>query len=154
LGADVIVLAVPWEAAEAACRSLGPVAGKIVIDCTNPVKPGPGGLGHAFGFASSAAEHIRDWCKGAFVFKALHQTGFETMADPTRHAIKPVMFVAGDDPKSKSIVTGLVDSLGFEAADAGALQNARLLEALALIWIDQVFKHGQPRSLAFALSRT
>jgi predicted dinucleotide-binding enzyme len=112
------------------------------------------GSSHALGLASSAAEHIRDWCKGAFVFKTLNQTGFETMADPTKHPLKLVMFVAGDDPKSKAVVMGLVTSLGFEAADAGPLQNARLLEALALIWIDQIFKRGQPRSLAFALSRT
>ncbi len=63
------------------------------------------------------------------------------------------MFVAGDDPNSKKIVMGLVDVLGFEAADAGPLANARLLEALAILWIDQVAKHGQPQSLAFALSR-
>jgi predicted dinucleotide-binding enzyme len=151
--ANVIVLATPWEAAEAACRSLGSVAGKIIIDCTNPVKMGAHGPTHALGLAASAAEHVRDWCKGAFVFKTLHQTGFETMADPARHPLKPVMFVAGDDPKSKATVMGLVEDLGFEAADAGPLQNARLLEALALIWIDQVFKRGQPRSLAFALSR-
>jgi 8-hydroxy-5-deazaflavin:NADPH oxidoreductase len=140
--ADVIVLAIPWEAAQAACGSLGTVAGKIVIDCTNPVEMGPDGLTHALGFASSAAEHIRDWCRGAYVFKTLNQTGFETMADPTRHLVKPVMFVAGDDAN------------GFEAADAGPLTNARWLEAYALIWIDQVFKRGQSRSLAFALSRS
>jgi predicted dinucleotide-binding enzyme len=63
------------------------------------------------------------------------------------------MFVAGDDPDGKKIVIGLVEALGFEAADAGPLSNARLLEAYAVLWIDQVFKRGQPRSLAFALSR-
>lgn len=152
--ADVIVLAIPWESAQAACGSLGTVTGKIVIDCTNPVAMGPDGLTHALGFASSAAEHIQDWCKGAYVFKTLNQTGFETMADPTRQAVKPVMFVAGDDAKSKEVVLGLVDALGFEAADAGPLTNARWLEAYALIWIDQVFKRGQSRSLAFALSRS
>jgi 8-hydroxy-5-deazaflavin:NADPH oxidoreductase len=152
--ADVIVLAIPWEAAQAACGLLGTVAGKIVIDCTNPVAMGPDGLTHALGLASSAAEHIRDWCKGAYVFKTLNQTGFETMADPTRQAVKPVMFVAGDDAKNKEVVLGLVDALGFEAADAGPLTNARWLEAYALIWIDQVFKRGQSRSLAFALSRS
>jgi predicted dinucleotide-binding enzyme len=151
--ADVIVLATPWDAAETACRAIGPIDGKIVIDCTNPVSMGPDGMGHALGFATSAAERIRDWCRGAYVFKTLNQTGFETMADPTRHAVKPVMFVAGDDPKHKETVMGLVEGLGFEAADAGPLANARLLEAYALIWIDQVFKRGQPRSLAFAMSR-
>jgi 8-hydroxy-5-deazaflavin:NADPH oxidoreductase len=153
-GAEIIVMAVPWPAAETACRSLGAVAGKIIIDCTNPVAQAADGLGHALGLASSAAEHVRDWCPAARVFKTLHQTGFETMADPTRHAVKPVMFVAGDDADGKKTVLGLVEALGFEAADAGPLINARLLEAYALLWIDQVFKRGQPRSLAFALSRT
>jgi hypothetical protein len=151
--ADVIVLAVPWQAAETACRSLGPVANKIIIDCTNPVAQGPDGPSHSLGLASSAAEHISDWCAGGRVFKTLHQTGFETMADPHLHAIKPVMFVAGDDAEGKKTVLGLVEALGFEAADAGPLTNARLLEALAILWIDQVFKRGQPRTLAFALSR-
>jgi predicted dinucleotide-binding enzyme len=151
--ADLIVLATPWQAAEAACRSIGNVAGKIVIDCTNPVAMGPAGMGHALGFATSAAERIQEWCRGAHVFKTLHQTGYETMADPSKHAIKPVMFVAGDDANAKATVMGLVDVLGFEAADAGPLSNARLLEAYAMLWIDQVFKRGQPRSLAFALSR-
>ncbi len=82
-GADVIVPATPWDAAEAACRSIGAVAGKIVIDCTNPVSMGPAGLGHAFNFASSAAEHVQGWCRGAHVFKTLHQAGFETMGNPT-----------------------------------------------------------------------
>jgi predicted dinucleotide-binding enzyme len=151
--AEVIVLATPWQATEVACRSLGAVAGKIVIDCTNPVAQGPDGPKHALDLATSAAEHVRDWCGGARVFKTLHQTGFETMADPAQHAVKPVMFVAGDDPDGKKIVIGLVEALGFEAADAGPLSNARLLEAYAVLWIDQVFKRGQPRSLAFALSR-
>jgi predicted dinucleotide-binding enzyme len=151
--ADLIVLATPWQATEAACRSMGPVAGKIVIDCTNPVSMGPAGMSHALGFATSAAERIREWCRGAHVFKTLHQTGYETMADPAKHVVKPVMFVAGDDPQGKATVMGLVDILGFEATDAGPLSNARLLEAYAMLWIDQVFKRGQPRSLAFALSR-
>ena len=151
--AEVIVLAVPWQAAETACHSLGDVKGKIIIDCTNPVSQGPDGPTHALGLASSAAEHIRDWCRGSHVFKTLHQTGYETMADPSRHAVRPVMFVAGDDAQAKKTVLGLVEALGFEAADAGPLSRARLLEALAILWIEQVFGHGQPRSLAFAFSR-
>jgi 8-hydroxy-5-deazaflavin:NADPH oxidoreductase len=114
---------------------------------------GAGRVGQALGLASSAAEHIRDWCQGANVVKTLHQTGYETMADPTHRAIEPAMFVAGDDTQAKKTVLGLVDALGFEATDAGPLSRARLLEALAILWIDQVFAHGQPRSLAFALSR-
>ena len=95
-------------------RSLGAV--EIIIDCTNPVSQGPDGPAHALGLASSAAGRISGWCRGAHVFKTLHQTGFETMADPSRHAVKPVMFVAGDDAAAKKTVLGLVDALGFEAA--------------------------------------
>jgi predicted dinucleotide-binding enzyme len=44
-------------------------------------------------------------------------------------------------------------ALGFEAAAAGPLTNARLLEVHAVLWVDQTFKREQPRSPAFALSR-
>src|SRR5262245_66095699 len=43
-GAEVVVIATPWSATEAAMKSLGSLAGKIVIDCTNPLGMGADGL--------------------------------------------------------------------------------------------------------------
>jgi predicted dinucleotide-binding enzyme len=61
------------------------------------------------------------------------------------------MLVAGDDAGSKLRVMELVGKLGFEAADAGRLKNARMLEPFAMLWIDQAMKRGRGRDFAFAL---
>lgn len=150
---DVIVLATPWQATREACAALGSVSGRIVIDCTNPLAMGPGGLELACGFTTSGAEQVQSWCEGASVFKTLNQTGFEIMADPGRLSRQPVMFVAGDDAAAKPTVTRLVADLGFEAVDAGPLRNARLIEPYAMLWIDLAFQRGVGRDFAMAISR-
>ena len=149
--AEVVVIAMPWSATEAAIRSLGSLAGKIVIDCTNPLGMGPDGLQLVLGFNTSAGEQVASWAPGAIVFKTLNTTGAGNMAKATEYPVKPVMLVAGDDAGSKLRVMELVGKLGFEAVDAGPLKNARLLEPLAMLWIDQAMKRGRGRDFAFAL---
>jgi predicted dinucleotide-binding enzyme len=152
-GAEVVLLATPWKATEAVCRSLRDVGGKIVIDCTNPLGMTPDGLGLVVGHATSGGEMVAQWCPGASVFKTFNQTGFEIMADPGRLRPRPVMFVAGDSTAHKPAVLGLVRDVGFDAVDAGPLASARLLEPFAMVWIDQVLKRGAARDFAFALAR-
>jgi predicted dinucleotide-binding enzyme len=149
--AEVVVIATPWSAAEAAIKSLGRLAGKIVIDCTNPLGMGPDGLQLVLGFNTSAGEQVASWAPGAFVFKTLNTTGAGNMAQAADYPVKPLMLVAGDDAGSKLRVMQLVGKLGFEAVDAGPLKNARLLEPLAMLWIDQAMKRGRGRDFAFAL---
>jgi predicted dinucleotide-binding enzyme len=151
--AEVILLSTPWTATEDACRSMGDIRGKIVIDCTNPLGMSKDGFGLVVGHTISGGEMVAGWCRGAFVFKSFNQTGFEIMADPTRFQPKPVMFVAGDDARHKPTVLGLVADAGFEARDAGPLASARLLEPYAMVWIDQVMKRAADRDFAFALAR-
>ncbi len=151
--AEVVVLSTPWPATEAACRDLGSLAGKTVIDCTNPLAMGPQGLGLAIGHSISGGEKVAGWCPGAAVFKAFNTTGFGVMSDPERLVRKPVMFVAGDDAVKKPAVLKLVADTGFEAIDAGPLSNARLLEPFALLWIDQAMVRGAGRDFAFAITR-
>ncbi len=145
---DVVVLATPWPATEAAIRSAGDLAGKVVVDCINPLKPDLSGL--AVGHTDSAAEHIARWAPGAKVVKAFNQTGANNMSNPAFGSNKPVMFVAADDSGAKQTVLQLVSSIGFDAIDAGPLANARLLEPLAMLWIYLAF-HGLGRDIAFAL---
>jgi len=147
---DVIVLTVPWSAAEAAIRSLGDVNGKIILDATNPLAMGPDGLGLEIGHSTSAGEKVQGWAKGASVYKTLNTTGFGNMADPVFHGVKSVMFVAGDDAGNKPKVMTLVGELGFDVVDAGPLRNARLLEAHAMLWIELALKRGLGRDWAFA----
>jgi 8-hydroxy-5-deazaflavin:NADPH oxidoreductase len=149
--AEVVVVATPWSAAQAAVKSLGSLAGKIVIDCTNPLGMGPDGLNLLLGFDTSAGEQIASWTPGAFVFKTLNTTGASNMAGTSEYSIKPMMLVAGDDTARKPVVMELVGKLGFEPVDAGPLKNARLLEPFAMVWIDQAMKRGRGRDFAFAL---
>ena len=90
---------------------------------------------------------------GAAVFKTLNQIGAENMASVAEFARPPVMFVCGDDDARRPQALGLVSALGFEAVDAGPLRNARLLEPLAMLWIDLAFKRGLGRQFGFALTR-
>jgi predicted dinucleotide-binding enzyme len=151
--ADIIALATPWNATEAACRSIGDLKGKMIIDCTNPATMGPDGLGLALGFSTSGGEMVQSWCPGAFVFKTLNQVGFEVLADTSKLFPTPAMFVAGDDASKKPTVLKAVHDLGFEAVDAGPLNVARLLEPYAMLWINLALKHGLPRNCAFSLVR-
>jgi len=152
-GADVIVLATPWDKTEAAIASLGDLKDRILIDCTNPLTMTPAGMGLALGFESSAAERIAQWAKGAAVFKTLNQTGADNMDRAGDFAVRPAMFVAGDDDAKKPVVMQLLRDLAFEPIDAGPLANARLLEPLAMLWIDQALRRGRGRDFAFALVR-
>lgn len=151
--ADVIVLATPWNGAEAAIRSLGDVSGKIILDATNPLAMGPDGLGLEIGHDTSAGEKVQGWAKGASVFKTLNTTGYGNMADPVVGGVKSVMFVAGDDAAAKPKVIALIAALGFEVIDAGPLRNARLLEVHAMLWIELALKRGLGRDFAFAILR-
>ena len=63
--AEVVVITTPWSAAEAAIKSLGSLAGKIVIDCMNPLGMGPDGLQLVVGFNTSAGEQVANWAPGA-----------------------------------------------------------------------------------------
>src|SRR6266487_2237095 len=139
-GAEIVVITTPWSATEAAVKSLGSLAGKIVIDCTNPLGMGPDGLQLVLGFNTSAGEQVASWASGAFVFKTLNTTGAGNMAKAADYPVKPVMLVAGDDAGKKPQVMELVGKLGFEPVDAGPLKNARLLEPFAMVWIDQAMK--------------
>lgn len=148
--AGVVVLALPWPAAEAAVAALGDLAGKIVIDCMNPLAMHGGALGLDRGFETSGAETVAAWLPAARVVKTLNQTGAETLADARSYAHRPVMFVAADDAQAREVASGLVTDLGFEALDAGGLRAARLLEPFAMVWIDQAMFRGKGRGWAFA----
>jgi hypothetical protein len=152
--ADVVVLATPWTATQAAITDAGDLDGKIVLDCTNPLAfTAAEGLHLALGFETSGGEQVAGWARGAKVFKTLNQTGAENMASAREFGSPPVMFVAGDDEDAKPRVLGLVGDLGFEALDAGPLRSARLLEPFAMLWIDQALVRGSGRDFAFAITR-
>ena len=152
-GAEVVVLATPWPAIESALAAAGDLSGKTLIDCTNPLVMDAQGLHLALGHTTSCAEKVAALAPGASVFKAFNTTGAENMARAGSFPTPPVMFVAGDDAAKKPMVITLARDLGFDPVDAGPLLNARLLEPLAMLWIDLALKRGAGRDFAFALVR-
>lgn len=137
--AEVVLLATPWAATEGALAAAGDLGGKVLIDCTNPLRFTPGtGLELALGFSDSGGECVARWSPGARVVKAFNTYGWENFANPAypnAAGLRPVMFLAGDDVAAKSTVGALAGELGFEPFDAGDLRAARELEPLGLLWI-------------------
>lgn len=147
---DVVILALPWGAAEAAVRALGPMAGKTVIDCMNPLGMVDGALGLTLGHTTSGGEIVQGWLPDAHVVKTLNQVGAEIMARNDHLPQRPVMFMAGNADRAKARVAALLTDLGFEALDAGDLTKARLLEPFGMVWINQALLRGKGRDWAFA----
>jgi predicted dinucleotide-binding enzyme len=83
--------------------------------------------------------------------KSLNQTGAAVLGNAWSYPIRPIQFVASDDVEAKQTVTRLVEDLGFEVRDAGPLKAARLLEPMAMVWIDQAIRYGMPPDRAWAL---
>jgi predicted dinucleotide-binding enzyme len=149
-GAELVILALPWGAAEAAVRSLGDLAGKTVIDCMNPLGMVGGALGLTVGHTTSGGEIVQGWLPQAHVVKTLNQVGAEIMAKNDHLPHRPVMFMAGNDAAAKGQVTQVLSDLGFEPLDAGDITKARLLEPFGMVWINQALFRGRGRNWAFA----
>jgi 8-hydroxy-5-deazaflavin:NADPH oxidoreductase len=148
---EVVVLAPPWPVVDDALQAAGSLAGKIVIDCTNPLKVDLSGL--EIGHSTSAAEEIARRASGARVVKAFNSIGAANMANPVFGSQRATMFFCGDDAAAKTIVARLVEEIGFEPVDAGALAIARLLEPLAMLWIHLAYARGMGPDFAFNLVR-
>lgn len=150
---DVIILATPWSAEAEVCDAIADhVAGKPVIDATNPVGMRGGVLDLVHDGPSSSAETLQARLPGAHIVKCFNQIGAEFMADAGNLSSTPVMFAAGDDTAAKTIALTLAEDAGFEAVDGGPLSNARHLESLAMLWIWSAIKGPLGRSFGFALS--
>ena len=148
---DVIVLAIPYATTAEALSATGPLAGKTVIDCTNPLLPDLSGL--AIGMTTSAGEEVAKLVPAAKVVKAFNSIGYTNFADPLFKGEKASMFYCGDDASAKLIVAELGNQLGFDMVDAGPLSQSRWLEAMAILWISMAFKYGGSQRSAFRLLR-
>jgi hypothetical protein len=149
--AEAILLATPWSAAQSVIeQAAGALPGKMLLDATNPIGAG---FKLALGHTTSGGEMIAAWAKGAHVYKVFNTTGYNIMADPLVDGRKAMMLVAGDNDEHKGRVLQLVREVGFEAFDFGKLENARLLEPLALVWVRLAYQHGLGRDFAFGILR-
>ena len=100
--AEIVFLAVPWHATEEAVKNGGGLAGKILVDVTNPIAADFSDLVALEG--KSAAEHIAGWAQGAFVVKAFNTVGSNIMENPQFGQERSTLLVAADDIGAKQTV--------------------------------------------------
>lgn len=142
--ADVIILAIPAPISDTSLQqladSLGPgIAGKVVIDVTNPMSQYPR-LEIDWGHATSMGERIASCLPESHVFKAFNTIGAEYMAAADGHSMpgftghRLTMLIAGPKEK-KEVAEHVVELVGFEPCYVGPIRYARNLEAIAELWI-------------------
>jgi predicted dinucleotide-binding enzyme len=131
---EIVVLAVPYPAVAEIVAQLGDaLAGKVVVDITNPlnfetfdslVVPADG----------SAAAEIAAALPQSRVLKAFNTTFAATLASGTVGGAAPTaVLIAGDDAEAKALLASVVEAGGLRAVDAGALSRARELEATGFL---------------------
>jgi predicted dinucleotide-binding enzyme len=136
---DMIILAVKGGAAADALRAAGAanLDGKTVIDTTNPIADAPpvnGVLKFFTTLDDSLMERLQREFTDAHFVKAFNSVGNLSMVDPTFTGGKPTMFICGNDEAAKKTVIGLLDQFGWETADMGAVEAARAIEPLCMLW--------------------
>ncbi|MBI1356508.1 MAG: F420-dependent NADP oxidoreductase [Acidobacteria bacterium] len=150
--AEVVVLTTPWgDATKEALDACGDLAGKIILDCTNPVNQTFDGL--SLGLTTSAGEQVQAWAPQAKVVKIFNTTGSNNMENPDYGGRGATMLYCGDDPVAKETAATLAAEIGFEPADVGPLTQSRFLEPLAMLWISMALRYGYGREIAFQLLR-
>lgn len=144
-GADVIVFATPPGSTVDAVRACGDVAGKTLIDCTNPFNA------TLTAVEASVAADVAKAAPTGHVVKAFNTTGAPNMDRAAGYPAKLAMFFCGDDAGAKTRVAGLISDLDFDPIDVGPLSLAPSLEHLALVWVNLAIHQKRGIDIGYAL---
>jgi predicted dinucleotide-binding enzyme len=136
---DVVVLAVKGTVALDALKAAGAtnLAGKPVIDATNPIAEAPpenGVLKFFTDINQSLMERLQSAFPDAHFVKAYNSVGNARMINPQFPGGKPTMFICGNDDQAKATVRGINEQFGWETADMGKAEAARAIEPLCMLW--------------------
>jgi predicted dinucleotide-binding enzyme len=145
---DLLVLAIKGSAAKVALEKAGKLnlAGKTIIDATNPISDAPPGNGVLQFFTSlndSLMEQLQHSFPEANFVKAFNSVGSAHMVNPDFGGEKPTMFICGNDGKAKEEVTQVLTQFGWETEDMGTAEAARAIEPLCMLWCIPGFLRGQ-----------
>jgi predicted dinucleotide-binding enzyme len=144
---DIVIVALPYAAVVPAVTRYGDaLAGKVVVDISNPFNPTFDGLAHPEG-TSTAQEAAKAAPAGTAVVKA-----FNTVFRHVLEKGRPDIFLAGDDPEAKASVEAFIKSLGLRPLDAGPLPMSHWLEGAGLLTVS-LANHGAA-SFDFSLALT
>lgn len=136
---EIVVLAVKGTAASAAVELAGVanLAGKTVIDATNPIADAPpehGVLRYFTDMNESLMERLQKQAPAAHFVKAFSSVGNAFMVNPSFPGGPPTMFICGNDAGAKAQVKQILDQFGWDTADMGAVEGARAIEPLCILW--------------------
>lgn len=136
---EIVVLAVKGTGAEAAVSLCGAdaLAGKVVIDTTNPIADEPptnGVLRYFTDINESLMERLQVLAPAAKFVKAFSCVGNARMIEPRVGGQTPTMFICGNDEAAKAQVTAILTAFGWETEDLGMAEAARAIEPLAMLW--------------------
>ncbi len=136
--AEIVVLAVKGTAAAGIVGSIAAqLAGKTVLDATNPIadEPATDGVLHFFtSLDESLMERLQAAAPDARFVKAFNSAGAPAMVSPQYAGGRPTMFICGDDAQAKRTATDVLDALGWDAEDMGTAAAARAIEPLCMLW--------------------
>jgi 8-hydroxy-5-deazaflavin:NADPH oxidoreductase len=134
---SLVILAVKGTAAEKIVASLkGKLEGRTVIDATNPLADKPpvnGVLQYFTSLDDSLMERLQKLAPKANFVKAFSSVGNAFMIDPP-FGSKPTMFICGNNEASKKEVESLLTEVGWDVEDMGAVEAARAIEPLCMLW--------------------
>ena len=145
---DLVVLAVKGTGAEEAVRlcGAGTLDGKTVIDTTNPIAESPPVNGVIVYFTAqneSLMERLQRQAPRAKFVKAFSCVGNAFMVNPDFGGVKPTMFMCGNDADAKAEVQDILGRFGWEWEDMGAVEGARAIEPLCILWCVPGFLRNQ-----------
>ena len=142
--ADIVVVAVPWDGHKELLGDLAPqLAGKVVVDCVNPLgfdKKGAYALEVEEG---SAAQQAQEVLPDSTVVAAFHHVSAVLLEDPEVESIECDVLVLGEVREATDLVQALADAIpGFRGVYGGRLRNAHQVEALTanIISINRRYK--------------
>lgn len=140
--AELVFLATPFSVATTLLPTLAEaLAGKVVVDCTNPVGPG---LSHGLDSRQSGTALLQQALPASRLVKAFTIYGYENFENNVYpgYNVQPVMMYCGEEATAKTLVAGLIVQLGWQPLDVGGLAQALHLEHMTLLWICMVRAGG------------
>ena len=144
--AEIVVLAVKGSASEGLVGELADVlAGKIVIDVTNPIADGAPDDGVVKFFTTleeSLGERVQASAPSARVVKAWNSVGHTFMIHP-EFPDTPTMPICGNDASARTDVADILRSFGWDVEDMGSIKSARAIEPLCMLWCIPGFLHNE-----------
>lgn len=151
--ADIVLLALPWQAVEPIIKNLGDMRDKVIIDLTWPENVIDDDGYDRMIVETSGAEQIQAWLPDAMVVKAFGTTGSNVIDDPTIAGGPVSIPIASDHRRAKETAARIAAELGLDPVDAGPLRMARSIEAMMELYMVPLYQ-GRDTSWEFYFRRT